>query len=667
VIPVPEQLRRRLLITRWRLFARPWLAPAVCCLAITTFLFGLSGFAWQYGASTAVQSKSKQNDTQKTPAGQDWSIPIFETVQLFLLNSGSDEDADHPNNYFLIIARLSAAALFLILSMAVIVEFLDEVRRLPGNLTRNDHVVICGLGQIGLQLLDDLVSQKRAKNLVIVENNPAHPWLEYARSLGATIVIGDSTNANTLIDARAPLAREVFVVNGDDGVNLEVTAELGMLLDKQISRTKPLRLYVHIVDTNFATTLRPYCNILHDTPHMLVQVFNVPRAAAARLVTHQLWPHAPKESEEVAHYVILGFGPMGQALAVQLAQLGHFPNCKRSRFTIADQDIKKTGAAFLARFSRFTSWTNDGAGVDKFSGDCDAWDWNEYPLPTELRVGHDDAIQYATNSEFVDIPVGSTDERFAGKLASRFKEAGVKPVIFICGQQDRENFESAVQLRELLAMHGQADVPFFVWLPRQPALAEALSRNSEGRFYPFGECRSAASYQEITDPLREIVGIRIQAHYEKAALAKAKAEGREYTVKSWSALRDDYRESNRVAADHMLIKLQYVGVEVVRKTQPDQKGGRFTKDFSEHTRQVLAEMEHYRWVCERLLAGWRFCPMGATEDEIKAYKKLKFNHNITTFKKSEAVKDFDQIDVIYDECQKLDGFILKRYQSGGQT
>lgn len=658
--------RRVHLTPYWRLFARRWLATVVCSLAIATLVCGLGGFVWQYAASTTIQSESPPKDAPKPPPSQDWSIPVFKTVQLFLLNSGAEDDSDHPSNWLLMIARLSAASLFLVVSGTVILRVLDEVRRLPSLLTRRDHVVICGLGQIGLQLLDDLDEQDRAKDVIVIENNPTNPWLDYARNMGATIVIGDSTKANTLAEARAAKAAEVFIVNGDDGVNLEVTAELGMLMASENRQGKPLRLYVHIVDTNFATTLRPYCKVLHDSPNMGVQVFNVPRTAAARLVTHQLWPHSPKEQHEVAHFVILGFGAMGQALAVQLAQLGHFPNRKRSRFTIADRDVTQSASTFVSRYPRFASWMDGESarlGVGSYSAEADAWGWNEHPLPESLKVDSADAIQYVCNAEFVNLPAGRSDETFAKRLGQMFAKDGVKPVIFLCGQQDRDNFDMAVQLRDQLSCQGRADVPVFVWLPRQPALAETLSRTKDGNFVPFGECHSAASYLEITDPLRERIGQKIQEAYENREAEKAKREGQEYRKAAWSGIPDDHRESNRVAADHMLLKLRHVGVEIVRKTTPEQKGGRFTKDFSEKTRSILAEMEHYRWVAERLLAGWRYIPKGNSVDEIKAYKKRKFNHNITVFEKSEAEKDFDQIDVIYEECQRLDGFILRRSES----
>lgn len=649
--------RRTYLTPYWQRLPRRWLATVIFSLAIVTLVCGFGGFAWQYAALTSSQSESQPDD----PPSQDWSIPLFKTVQLNLLNSGAEDDPDHPSNGLLIIARLSAATLFLVVSATVISKVLDDVRRLPSNLMRRDHVVICGLGQIGLQLLDDLHAKGRAGEVVIVENDPENHWLEYARNLGATVVIGDSTKANTLTEARAVQAAEVFVVNGDDGVNLEVTAELGMLMSSENRQAQPLRLYVHIVDTNFATTLRPYCKILHDSSNMSVQVFNVPRTAAARLVTNQLWPHAPKEANEVAHFVILGFGAMGQALAVQLAQLGHFPNRKRSRFTIADRDIQQSAMSFLSRFPRFTSWMDgEGSrlGVDSFSVDADVWDWNHHPLPDEIKVNSPGAIQYACNAEFVELPVGRSDERFAVKLAKQFSGDGVKPVVIVCGQRDRDNFEIAVQLRDQLSCQGKVDVPIFVWLPRQPALAETLSRTQDGNFIPFGECRTSASYVEITSPIRESIGRKVPDDYQQQSIKAGHRQKKE----SWSTLRDDFRESNRVAADHLLIKLAAIGLRLRRSSESPVDPVEFST-ITKSQAQLLAEMEHNRWVAERLLAGWRYTPEGKTQEEIDANKKLKLNHNLLSWNQlgEERKKDFDQVKTVLRECQK-DRFCVEYFE-----
>jgi hypothetical protein len=259
-------------------------------LAVATGMTGLGGFTTQYFAArssppTSTTDVSSPNANAPNQDRYDLTIPMFRTVQLFLLDSGAEDDADHPDNGLLTLARIFAAALFFVVSWTAIQRVVDAVRRLPRQLTRKDHVVICGLGQIGLKLLDDLHAADRSKTVIVIEKDGENPWLEYARSLKATIVIGDAARPDILEDARAAVAKEVFVVTGDDGVNLEISAELGLLLkdQEQSGRTGKQNVYIHVVDVSLATTLRPHCSRLHNTTAMEVSVFNVPRTAATRI------------------------------------------------------------------------------------------------------------------------------------------------------------------------------------------------------------------------------------------------------------------------------------------------------------------------------------------------------------------------------------------------
>ena len=474
--------------------------------------------------------------------------------------------------------------------------------------------------------------------MVAIENNAESPWPEHARLRGVAVVIGDAMRADKLSEARAEYAAEVFIVTGGDGVNLEVAAELGTLLktpakreraSTSAKRTEQLKLYVHIADVNFSSTLQPNSHVLHSSDSMRVQVFNVPRAAATRLITEQVVQHAPQSDNEVAHYVIIGFGAMGQTLAVQLAQLAHFGNLKRCRITIADQDVRSTARGFLPRFPRFTSWTESAVGVPAFSREADPWTFNTHPLPEGIHVPHAEAVQHAYHAEFVDLPHGTGGELFARHLAQRFAatDVTVKPIVFICGQQDRENFETAARLRRLLenesatAKSGQA-VPIFVWLPRQPALAGCL--REETGFIPFGECRTSASYTEITQPLREKLGQAIHAEHERHKLAPQPNSHPE----PWESTRDDNRESSRSAADHALIKLAAIG-KTLHEARSQSKNAAPLVAPNSPEETLLAQMEHNRWLAERLMTDWRYADTGEDQVVIAAKKEQRLNQTIT--------------------------------------
>ncbi len=634
----PLHVRRSLTLTFREKYVRPWLTPLIALLAAVTFVAGSRGYIIQY----------YDNPNDRNP--DSWTVPFFKTMQLYLLNSGAEDDKQHPTNDWLFAARISAALLFVVISLTVISWVLEEIRHLPRLMWQKHHTIVCGLGQIGLQVLDGLYTKNRAHDAVVIEADPENPWIQYARGLGADVIIGDATRGDILRKAHAEQAKAVFVVTGDDGVNVESAAEVADIVGKyRKPSADKLALYVHIVDINFSVALQPLAQTLDNADRLEVRVFNVPRTAAGMLVTNQLWPFAPKTPKGVAHFIILGFGAMGQALAVQLAQLAHFPNLKRSRFTIVDRDIDKSASEFLSRFPRFCPWSEAGRGVAAFSPQTDEWSDSSQHLPDGIRVLHEPAIQYVSTAQFLELPPTIGDELFAIRIKNMLDEPGVKPIIFVCGQEDHDNFDSAVRLREKLRCQKAGDVPIFVWLPKQPALAVALAKVPEHRFMPFGECRQAASLEEIENSIREELGRAFHEDYEHRHPKPG------MPPKPWKDESEEFRESNRQAADHTPIKLKLLEYALYRLGKGDVRSS-IPKELYEKNKEVLARMEHYRWVAERLMTGWRF------EPEASADKNLKLNSNLVPWEQlTERAKeiDFEQLDAFLRECEENPSFTVK--------
>lgn len=508
--------------------------------------------------------------------------------------------------------------------------------------------MIAGLGPIGLQVLDDLRRNGRGEKIVVIEANPNSPWLDHARRQGADVVIGDAKLGEVLEQARARYARSAFVATGNDGDNLEIAAELAERIrtGNEALREKT-KLYMHIEDDNLAASVQQHAGNLHETKNLDLRVFNVPRTVAAHLITRQLWTHAPKENAEVAHFVIVGFGTMGQALAVQLAKLGHFPNLKRSRFTIADRDIEGSAAAFLSRYPRFTSWTPGQLGVNAFRDATDLWADSSGPLPKGVAGDHRDGVQYVTNAKFLEITPTAADELFVQSLAEDFQSSSVKPVLFICGQQDRENFDTAIAIKEKLACFGHPEVPTFAWMPRQPALAAALERDK--RVQPFGECSIAVSLEQIERPMREVLAVTLHHDYETRAVQRGDKEA----PSPWND-RDPFRESNLEAAEHLQIKLAALGYELRYRDHPSQGALVEFDTIIKSKFEMLAIMEHNRWIAERLMSGWRFIEQAPTPEELKANKQRKLHHDLVPWESlgEDRRRDFEQIRRVLKACQE---------------
>jgi Trk K+ transport system NAD-binding subunit len=82
-----------------------------------------------------------------------------------------------------------------------------------------DHVVVIGLGSVGIRVLEGL--QAEGREVVVVERNENNRYLNQARALGAAVLFGDSTQRQTLELANVHSASAVAVLTSDDLTNIE--------------------------------------------------------------------------------------------------------------------------------------------------------------------------------------------------------------------------------------------------------------------------------------------------------------------------------------------------------------------------------------------------------------------------------------------------------------
>ncbi len=89
---------------------------------------------------------------------------------------------------------------------------------LPGRTER--HVVVCGLGDVGSTVIEQL--HALGVSLVGVERDEGASGVRLARRLGVPVVLGDASRTETLLAARVEHSRCVLAVTDDDETNLEV-------------------------------------------------------------------------------------------------------------------------------------------------------------------------------------------------------------------------------------------------------------------------------------------------------------------------------------------------------------------------------------------------------------------------------------------------------------
>ncbi|MFW6359754.1 MAG: potassium channel family protein [Chroococcales cyanobacterium] len=92
------------------------------------------------------------------------------------------------------------------------------------------HYIVCGLGGIGIQIVQQLYSQKQ--EIVIIETDPNNRFLHTARSMGIPIILEDATLLSSLKAVNIDKAEAVFAVTSNDMVNVEIALTVKAIVPK---------------------------------------------------------------------------------------------------------------------------------------------------------------------------------------------------------------------------------------------------------------------------------------------------------------------------------------------------------------------------------------------------------------------------------------------------
>jgi Trk K+ transport system NAD-binding subunit len=188
--------------------------------------------------------------------GESIANAFYHTVSV--MATGGDLNAEKQSpafKTFVSVLKLAGAALLATFT-AILTNYLVrarlgsalEIRRIPDG----GHVVVCGLGNIGFRVAEELL--RAGQSVVVVEANRDNTFLTTARQLGAAVVIGNCTVSEALKQAKVETARSVVCATDSDLVNVE-----SALLVREL---KPMqRVVVRLSDADMAQSLRDAANI----------------------------------------------------------------------------------------------------------------------------------------------------------------------------------------------------------------------------------------------------------------------------------------------------------------------------------------------------------------------------------------------------------------------
>lgn len=109
------------------------------------------------------------------------------------------------------------------------------------------HIVLCGLGHVGIRILEQL--RRLNEEVIVVERDESSRFLDEARRLGVTIIIGDVSMPAVLDQANIKEARSIIAATDNDLVNLEVALNARNI-------QPDIRVVLRMFDANLATKIR---------------------------------------------------------------------------------------------------------------------------------------------------------------------------------------------------------------------------------------------------------------------------------------------------------------------------------------------------------------------------------------------------------------------------
>ncbi|MBS8267143.1 hypothetical protein DYI26_00125 [Halomonas litopenaei] len=423
------------------------------------------------------------------------------------------------------------------------------------------RVVVCGLGELGMQFVESYHRQGQAlpllqrlrhrSGLVVIEQDASNPGIDWCLDRGYLVLVRDVFDSKIHQRACMGRARTILLTLPDDTRNIELAIAIrnGCFTqrpssnDPNDSRTI---LMVHVDDIALARRAED-ASRLSLQQSVSLRFFNLFESSARQVLAK----HGPDIYARVAdadriHIALYGDNPMAEALIIHLLQLsaamrhGGASLCI-SRFTREPGDAWPDSLAELPAREELASWV----------------EFRRYPLEDACRVPRAGLTECA---------------RFAGTPPTQH---------FVCIDDDSLSARLALALRgellsrEPLCVNAEIrpwNAPVFVRLKRRQGLArlfdvmtrcQAGTRQGDARRYeipdgltPFGMLDEVMKWEALVNERRDNLA---RTFHEQSYSPMAAAPGnvwKKQTKVGWEELKIFFKRSNRAQADHVPVKLR---------------------------------------------------------------------------------------------------------------
>ncbi|MFZ2089913.1 MAG: NAD-binding protein [Desulfobaccales bacterium] len=441
--------------------------------------------------------------------------------------------------------------------------FHQQIQAIRLSLSHN-HVVVCGNGKKASFFTRAFYED--GYKVVLVSNDKDTNKLEQFRDLNILIVIGDPTDREILQKARVQKAQYLVAVCENDGDNAEIAVNARSLVSDFPHRI--LTCLVHITNPHLCTLLKEREIMAQKGDSFRMEFLNVFESGA-----RQLLKEFPGFGEGVGslrpHLLIVGLGPMGKSLAVHAGMLWRMQSDKtrpKLPITLVDKNADQKKEFLELNFHQLN----------------DSWDL----MPVALKI---DSPQFY-QAKFLQ------DEQGHCNIT----------MVYVCLEDDSRSLSAALALFQHLRYE---DVPIVVQMDCNAGLATLLHDDGDGggsfcNLHSFGLLDHKCKTDWLLYSTHEILARAIHQDYVLRQKNLGMTRETNPSLVPWDKLPEHIKISNRRQADDIGKKLKKVQCEAKPLTDWDAELFQFTPEEIE----VLARMEHERWLKERRNEGWTHDP-----------------------------------------------------------
>jgi len=473
-----------------------------------------------------------------------------------------------------------------------------------------DHVVIMGLTEESLLLIQSLRTGKNRKEAIVIENRPEPGLAAGCRKLGVPVIEGDPASEEALTKAKLKDASIAVSFICNTGKAISLVFSVDALMRKHTG--KSLDLWLNFEEPEFGRRLGDYLKFASLSQDVHPRFFNLNEVAARRLVRrYPMDVYADALRQDRLHLAVYGFDSFAFEVIEEILLQTSGSFSKRPMVTLLSENPESDHARLLA----YSPQINTVADIQL----------------QPLNV-------YSTgiaSQDYKAIPENVTAH-------------------LVCHQKAEIAAAVSLSLRSLLLMppagltglgQRRLNAPIFVRLSRSEGIAQLLESHKidprvarkEGRergdipdgIFAFGMIEDLLGVDQddcliptVIDTSREQAAkyLHFSYLYDLETLSKmfvGKFEGSDEVTRNWETLGPQFRESCRQEADHIWAKARLIRYRLFARTN----GEETVADLTETEKKRIAVAEHQRWLTERRLAGWSFDKKRV--DEAKRHNLLK--------------------------------------------